>query len=72
MVRDTLEARLLTAHERGDHEGLATLYAQAADVAEDVNAECFFLTHAYVFALDVGDGRAEELRARLILHGREE
>jgi len=71
-VRDALDTRLLVAHERGDLEALYTSYARAADTADDVNAMCFFLTHAYVCALDAGDGRAEGFRARLVMHGREE
>ena len=71
-VPGTVHERLLVAHEQGDLEGLTTLYAQAADAADDLNALCFFLTHAYVCALDAGDSRADGLRARLVEYGREE
>ncbi|KMW56488.1 hypothetical protein AIOL_001442 [Candidatus Rhodobacter oscarellae] len=67
----TLDASLRAAHETGDKEKLVELYTAAADAAEDVDQECFFLTHAYVFALDADDPRAQALRARLIDHGRE-
>lgn len=67
-----LDAALLDAHARHDRVALVTLYAQAADAASDLDASCFYLTHAYVFALDTGDARAADLRARLVVHGREE
>ena len=71
-MHDTLDARLLDAHARRSREELVGLYMQAAELDEDLDAKCFFLTHAYVYALDIGDGRAEELRARLVEFGREE
>ena len=66
-----LEAQLLAAHTAGDDTALIGLYTQAADYTADVDTECFFLTHAYVFALEQADPRAPTLRARLIAHGRE-
>ena len=70
-----LDARLLAAHASRDQVALVGLYAQAADGCEamgDIQAACFYLTHAYVFALDEGDGRAAALHARLKAQGREE
>lgn len=67
-----LDARLLDAHARQDKTALVTLYTEAAETANDLDAACFFLTHAYVFALDVGDNRAGALHARLVAQGREE
>lgn len=64
MDRAVLEAALLDAHAVGDRAALVTLYAEAADGASD--AAAFFLTQAYVFALEIGDTRAPELRARLV------
>ncbi len=66
-----LDAQLLAAHAAGDHVALVTLYTQAADAAPDWDRACFFLTHAYVFALEKGDARATVLRAQLVSHGRE-
>ncbi len=60
-----LDARLLEAHGREDLSALATLYTEAADTADETDAEMFYLTHALVYALDLGDGRADALRARL-------
>ena len=51
---------------------LVQLYAEAADQAGDVEAECFYLTQAYVFALQTGAPEADSLHARLKAHGREE
>ena len=51
------------------------LYAEAGDLAEaagEIDAACFFLTHAYVFALATGAAEAGALHARLLAHGREE
>ncbi|MFV2038223.1 MAG: hypothetical protein ACC646_11605 [Paracoccaceae bacterium] len=75
--RDTgaLEQDLLAAHSAGDTVALITLYTAAADIAEAdqrTDAACFYLTHAYIFALDRGAGEAGELHARLRAHGREE
>ncbi|MEL6645024.1 MAG: hypothetical protein AAFQ79_13920 [Pseudomonadota bacterium] len=54
---------------------LVTLYAEAAaqaDAQEDRDRAAFFLTHAYVFALEAGDARAKQFHARLKSWGREE
>ena len=67
----SLDARLAAAHADADLAALVALYEEAADGAPDVDTACFFLTHAYVFALEAGDARTERLRARLVEHGRE-
>ncbi len=70
-----LDDRLLAAHAAGDLPALVGLYAEAADgreAAGNIDAACFYLTHAYVFALDQGDARAGALHARLKARGREE
>ena len=69
---DDLDAALVEAHEAADGARLVTLYTEAANQAGDIDSECFFLTHAYVFALQVGHSSAGALHARLIAHGREE
>ncbi|ASP22131.1 hypothetical protein ANTHELSMS3_03504 [Antarctobacter heliothermus] len=66
-----LDDRLIAAHARGDRAALIALYAQAAETVNDLDASCFYLTHAYVFALELGDGRAPALHARLKAEGRE-
>lgn len=63
-----LDARLLAAHARDDKEALVLLYTQAADAAEsrhDTQAARFYLTHAYVFALDTGSAEYSSLKLRL-------
>lgn len=68
-----LQSRLLTAHEVGDSVTLSRLYTEAADLAEaegDRDRAAFFLTHAWVFALDAGSGTADVLQNRLRSWGR--
>ena len=72
MRATALDQALISAHEAGDGALLAELYSEAADQAPDVEAECFYLTQAYVFALETGAPGADALRARLKAHGREE
>jgi len=67
----TLQARLLAAHEQGDKAALVALYTQAADGTPDADAVGFFLTQAYVFALETDHAHTPALRARLVEMGRE-
>ena len=72
-MTDTLETRLLAAHARGDIDALVGLYTEAADLAEtakNIDAACFYLTHAFVFALESGSPDAKRLNARLVGYGR--
>ncbi len=69
---NTLDARMIAAHEAGDKSELVALYTEAANLANDLDAECFYLTHAYIFALETGAAQSAALHARLISHGREE
>lgn len=75
-VKDVkLDNRMLTAHDTGDIAALVQLYQQAAVLQEtkgNDEAACFYLTHAYVFALEQGDVAATELHNRLKVFGREE
>nr|WP_285673079.1 hypothetical protein [Limibaculum sp. NKW23] len=66
---------MIAAHAAGDTARLVTLYAEAGDSSEaagDAAAAAFYRTHAYVFALQSGDSRAEELHRWLLREGREE
>lgn len=72
MSLDELDARLLDAHARDDRRALIALYAEAGRRAPGEEARGFYLTHAYVFALEAGDPRAAELHATLVAMGREE
>ncbi|MEL6316661.1 MAG: hypothetical protein AAFR16_03365 [Pseudomonadota bacterium] len=71
--RDAINAALLAAHAEHDRSALIRCYAEAADLVaeQDFDAAAFYLTHAYVFALEAGDPRAAALRARLVAAGRE-
>lgn len=71
VTRDALDAALIAAHGAGDGAEIARLYGQAGDAAADMDAACFFWTHAYVFALEAGIPEAEIYRARLKAQGRE-
>jgi spore coat protein U-like protein len=67
-----LHARMLAAHQGPDPTALITLYTEAANGANSLDASCFFLTHAYVFALEAGAPQASQLHWRLMQNGREE
>jgi hypothetical protein len=72
---ESLDAALLAAHRADDRARLSALYAEAGDRREAegrIDAACFYLTHAYVFALDVGLPAAGALHQRLKAYGREE
>ena len=71
----TLEQAIDAAHRASDLPKLARLYRDAAlekEEAGEIDAACFFLTHAYVFALEAGDPLAAELNRRLAAHGRDD
>jgi hypothetical protein len=72
---DALESDLLDAHAANDRKRLVSLYKLAADRAEGVgeaDAAAFFLTFAYVYALETGAADTPILQARLRDLGREE
>jgi len=71
-LRD-LDAKIISAHENGDKQILVENYTQLADEAErigEINACCYFLTLAYVYALELGLENHEVLACRLRAHGR--
>ena len=71
---EALEAALLDAHEHGDHHALVTLYKEAGTLKEqagDIDAACFYYTHAYVYALETGDAASQDLLGKLVSHGRD-
>ncbi|WP_415920350.1 hypothetical protein [Tateyamaria sp. SN6-1] len=69
-MNPALEAQLLEAHARDDRAAMVALYRQAADAVEG-DARGFFLTQAYVFALETAHPDAGALRAALVAMGRE-
>ncbi|KIC31287.1 hypothetical protein [Leisingera sp. ANG-S5] len=73
MERADLDQALLQAHEDKDSAVLVRLYTLAGDQAEaagNIDAACFYLTHAFVFALEAGLPAAKELNRRLAERGR--
>ena len=66
-----LDARLLAAHDRGDAPALVALYQEAALATQDETAKGFYLTHALVFALELGHPETAELRKKLVAMNRE-
>ncbi|MEM9370436.1 MAG: hypothetical protein AAGA26_04690 [Pseudomonadota bacterium] len=75
MTPEELHQAILAAHDNEDRRSLVALYSEAATRAEgagDIDATCFFLTQAYVFALETGHRDAGKLHSRLRSHGREE
>lgn len=65
---------IIAAHHARDVATLVRIYRTEADRrAEqcDVDAECFFLTQAYVWALEGGHPDANTLHSRLKAYGRE-
>lgn len=74
-VTDTLDQALLAAHASGDKEALWRLYLQAGEKREaeqDIDAACFYFTHAFVFALEAGSPEAALINQKLVTYGREE
>ncbi len=73
MDRKALDQALLAAHSRQDKTALVRLYMRAAEdreQADDTDAACFFLTQAFVFALEAGAAEADALDQMLAAHGR--
>ena len=66
-----LDEAILSAHASDDRRALVRLYTRAAESLNDLDAACFFLTHAYVFALETGAPEAGHLHAQLVAQGRE-
>lgn len=68
-----LQERLLQAHAENDQHALVSLYTEAADLmqlANTIDAACFYLTQAFVHALEIDAPSLESLHARLAQHGR--
>ncbi len=69
----TLHQQLLDAHAGHNLIGLMALYAQAGNRMEtrgDTDAACFYLTHAYVYALELDAPELTTLQSRLAAYGR--
>lgn len=67
----SLDQQLLAAHEDNDMALLVELYQQAAEQASDDEAKYFYMTHAYIFALDTNHPDIPALKSALVAAGRE-
>ncbi len=68
VMHEALDADLLVAHANDDRFSLVSLYIEAADVAEkhnDTLAARFYLTQAFVFALDTDHADCLKIQMRL-------
>lgn len=65
-----LDHALLEAHDRNDKPALVALYTQAAKTAASEEARAFYLTHAFVFALETHAPERRALGAELRQMGR--
>lgn len=68
------EAELFSAIERGDQKALVEIYGSRARELEesDLNAACFYMVNAYVYALELGGPDAEACYQFLLKYGREQ
>ena len=69
---DRLNQQVLAAHKEGDGRRLSELYARAGHrMISDgqITEGCFFLTQAYVFALEEGMDSADNIHATLVKLG---
>ena len=69
----SLHQRMLQAHAGQDLTSLITLYSKAGKRMEtrgDTDAACFYLTHAYVYALELDAPELPELQTQLAAYGR--
>ena len=67
---DNLNDALLAAHALNDRIALVDLYTKAADATTHIDAACFYLTHAYVYALEIDHPAQSLLYDRLKAEGR--
>ena len=69
------ELAFAEALTKGDYGVVIALYcdeARAKMASGDIDAGCFYLTHAYVYALEADAAEVEDIRAELVKYGREE
>jgi hypothetical protein len=70
-----LDHEILAAHACANTARLPALYRRAGEAmleGGNTDAGCFYLTHAYIYALEAGHVMARELHEILVSHGREE
>lgn len=71
MTNARFEAALHHGQQTGDWAQVIAQYVEVAEAETTRQGAAFYLTHAYVHALEAGDPAAKTLRARLIALGAE-
>jgi hypothetical protein len=71
VAADRFDAALRQAAKSGDWSEVIALYVEAAEAAAEARGAAFYLTHAYVHALEAGDPVAAVLKRRLVALGAE-
>ena len=69
-----INKRILKAHQQKDRKYLALIYeryGRSQLEKNNIDAGCFFLTHAYIFALEEGLNCATRIHKALKNYGRE-
>lgn len=70
---EPLDAALQTALANDDQAAMIALYTEAGhrfEAVGDIDAACFFLTQAFVHALETGAPELDSLHAHLARYGR--
>ncbi len=68
---ETRDTRLAEALALGDTAAIVKVYEEAAEAQGNDQASAFFLTQAYIHAVEAGLPEARNLRAKLVKMGRE-
>ena len=74
-IPNDLDSDIRQAHANSDANALVRLYTRLADLKEaagEIDAACFFLTHAFVYALEDGADEQYAIQERLRGYDREE
>ncbi|MGI9349424.1 MAG: hypothetical protein ACR2OP_06340 [Amylibacter sp.] len=72
---ERLNTKILDAHKNENIDILVDIYFMLGNEElkkSAIKSGCFLLTQAFVYALEAGDCRAQEIRQILISYGREE
>jgi len=72
---ERLNTKILDAHKNENISILVDIYFMLGNEElkkSAIKSGCFLLTQAFVYALEAGDSRAQEIRQILISYGREE
>ena len=74
-LSDELNENIIAAHKENDRNNLSFLY-ESLGMSElkknNIHAGCFFLTNAYIYALEANLNPAKKIHEVLKLYGREE